>query len=349
MRRVVVTAGGRIELESVPVPTPRPGEVLVATIAAGLCGSDTHAASGHHPFLPLPYHPGHEVVGYVEQLGAGVVSPAVGQRVTVEPTLPCEDCKQCDARRTNLCEQLQFFGCGYEQGGMAERFTIAASRLHTVPPGLSDRQAALIEPLATPVHAIALAGAGRPGGQLRGASVVILGAGTIGLLLLAACRHAGAGRVVVTDMLADKRQRALRMGAHEVIDAARDDVVDAARQSLGESADVVFDCVSTQRTLGQAIAMAVKGGTVVVIGVPGGDISVPLAVIQDQQIRIQGSATYLAEDFEHAIQIIADGGVDTEEMITATFPLEAAADAFVASAGGDHVKVLVSSPGAAAS
>lgn len=341
MRRVIVDVTGRVVVEDVIEPTPREGEVLVSTVVVGLCGSDVHAAAGHHPFLPLPYYPGHEVVGYVEQLGPDVTEPAVGQRVTVEPTLPCGQCKQCKNGRTNLCEALQFFGCGYSQGGMAERFTIPASRLHVVPEGLTDREAALIEPLATPVHAISLAGAGRPDGELRGATVAILGAGTIGLLLLLACRHAGARTIVVTDVRPTKRDRARRLGADAVIDAAREDVVDAVREELQESADVVFDCVSSQQTLRQAVGIAAKGGTVVVVGVPSGDVSVPLPLVQDQQVRLQGTATYLAADFDQAIQILEHGGVPTEEIITGIFPLDSAADAFEASASGEHVKVLV--------
>ena len=98
--------------------------------AVGVCGSDLHAAHGRHPFVPLPYLPGHEVVGVVRELGAEVTSVRPGQRVVIEPTLPCWTCKMCTTGRENLCENLQFFGCGYSQGGMAELFTIRADRLH---------------------------------------------------------------------------------------------------------------------------------------------------------------------------------------------------------------------------
>ena len=339
MRRVVVTADHRVEVHCVDVPVPAPGEATVRMVAAGVCGSDTHAWHGRHPFIALPYAPGHEVVGVVEQLPAGETALSVGQRVTVEPTLPCWHCKQCRAGRENLCENLAFFGCGYAQGGMADVFTIPADRLHAVPDELDDRQAVLVEPLATPVHAVRLAG------PLAGKAVAVVGAGTIGLMVLAVVRQQGAARVVVTDVLADKRRRALDLGAHAVVDAARDDVVDAVRDALGESADVVFDCVAVQRTIEQAIAMALKAGTVVVVGVPAADVRVPLPVMQDQQVRIQGSATYVAEDFAAAFALLRSGAVRAEDFVTGVYPLDEVADAFAASTSGEHVKVIVTAAG----
>ncbi|MBA8794204.1 2-desacetyl-2-hydroxyethyl bacteriochlorophyllide A dehydrogenase [Friedmanniella endophytica] len=338
MRRVEVRPG-EIVLVEVPRPEPGPAEALVETVVTGVCGSDTHAAAGHHPFVPLPYHPGHEVVGVVRAVGAEVTGVAVGDRVTVEPTLPCWSCKMCRTGRQNLCENLVFFGCGYEQGGMADFFTVPANRLHTLPPGMSDLEAALIEPLSTPVHAVALAG--DPVTGLEGRAVVIIGAGTIGLLVLAAARHAGADRVVMTDLLPSKRERALRLGADAVVDAGRPDVVAAVRAELGESADVVFDCVSVQPTVDQALAMADKAGTVVIVGVPTRPVTVPAPIVQDHQLRIQGSATYLPADYRVAADMISAGEVRAADFVTSRYPLERVAEAFAASAGGEEVKVLV--------
>ena len=160
MRQVTVYAD-RIDVATdAAVPSPKAHEALVRSVVTGICGSDTHAAHGRHPFIPIPYHPGHEAVGVVEALGSQVNGLAVGQRVTVEPDLPCWTCKMCTTGRQNLCESLQFFGCGWEQGGMADYFTVAANRLHAVPDELDDATAALIEPLSTPLHAVRLAGNG---------------------------------------------------------------------------------------------------------------------------------------------------------------------------------------------
>jgi 2-desacetyl-2-hydroxyethyl bacteriochlorophyllide A dehydrogenase len=333
MRRVVIYSG-RIAVETTDIPAPGPNEALIRTLVAGVCGSDLHAAHGRHPFVGLPYRPGHEVVGVVETTGS-TMGAAPGQRVTVAPYLPCWSCKMCTSGRENLCENLGFFGCGYFQGGMAEHFTLPADRLFPVPDTLDDHAAALIEPLATPVHAVRLAG------EVAGRSVAVLGAGTIGLLTLAVLRAHGAGKIISTDPNPRKRDRAAALGADATIDARTPDVVGQVRRELGGSADVVFDCVAIQSSMNQAIAIADKGGTVVVVGVPATEVTVPLPIVQDHQIRIQGSATYLPEDFKDSAELLRAGAVKSADFVTATRPLAQVAEAFELASSGNHVKVLV--------
>jgi 2-desacetyl-2-hydroxyethyl bacteriochlorophyllide A dehydrogenase len=338
MRRVVVYPG-RIAVETADIPAPGPNEALVRTLAAGVCGSDLHAARGHHPFVSLPYRPGHEVVGVIETTGSAAVGWTPGQRVIVTPYLPCWKCKMCVSGRENLCENLQFFGCGYPQGGMADHFTLAADRLYPVPDDLDDHTAALVEPLSTPVHAVRLAG------DVAGRSVAVLGAGTIGLFTLAVLRARGAGKVISTDPNPGKRERAAALGADATIDARSPDVAGQVRRALGGSADIVFDCVAVQSSMDQAIAIADKGGTVVVVGVPAGEVTVPLPLVQDHQIRIQGSATYLPEDYRDSVELLRRGAVKTADFVTATRPLAQVAEAFALASSGAHVKVLVTAEG----
>lgn len=334
-RRVVVSARGTVDLEVVPAPTPASGEALVRMTVAGVCGSDVHAVHGRHPWISLPYLPGHEVVGVVEAVGDGA-GVRVGDHVVVEPIIACGTCKYCRDGRYNLCRTMVFFGCTAPNGGMADRFVVAADRLHVLPAGMSDLQGALIEPLSTPVHAVRLAGP-----DLTGKSVAILGAGTIGLLVLAAARGHGAARIAVSEPLAAKRELALRLGADSVFDASDPGTVAAVRRDLGESADVVFDCVAVQVTVDQAIAMALKGGTVVIVGVPAAPVTVPLPEIQDLQVRIQGSATYVRQDYAEAMGMIERGLVRPEDFITARYPLADAAAAFEAASTGHQVKVVL--------
>ena len=334
MRRVVVTAGG-MEIIDVPTPVPGPGEALVRSVLVGICGSDTHAVQGRHPFVTLPYHPGHEVLGVVVGGGAEVPADLIGRRVVVEPDLPCRVCKQCLSGRQNLCENLRFFGCGYEQGGLADYFTVDARQLHVVPDALDDRTAALIEPLATPMHAIRLAGG------VRDRTVVILGAGTIGLLLLQVARAHGARRVVVTARSPARRELAMALGADAVVDAATADAALQARVELGESADVVFDCVAVESTIRQAVVMTGKGGTIIVVGVATDDVMVPLALVQDGQIRIQGSATYLPQDYADAIEMLVSGNVPVDRIVTAIRSVGEVAEAFQDAMSRRHVKVLI--------
>lgn len=327
VRHVVVTAPGVVEIRHAARPVPGPGGVLVRMRAVGICGSDVHAAHGRHPFVPLPYRPGHEVVGIVG---------ATGERVVAEPILACGTCKYCLDGRYNLCATMTFFGCTAPTGGLADEFVLPADRLVPVPAALTDGLAVLIEPLATPVHAVRLAGP-----DLTGRSVAILGAGTIGLLTLIAARHAGAGRIAVSDVLPGKRERALRLGADSVHDPSAPGFVGTVRADLGTSADVVFDCVAIQPTVDQAIALAVKGGTVVVVGVPAAPVTVPLPQIQDLQVRIQGSATYTREDIDRAITMLTAGLVDETEIITARYAFRDVAAAFAEASSGRQVKVVV--------
>jgi 2-desacetyl-2-hydroxyethyl bacteriochlorophyllide A dehydrogenase len=335
IRRVVVTAPGVVQIEHTARPVPGPDEVLIRMRAVGICGSDVHAAHGRHPFVPLPYHPGHEVVGTVEATGAGVDVP-IGRRVVIEPILACGHCKYCLEGRYNLCATMVFFGCTAPTGGLADLFVIPADRVVGVPDGLSDALAALIEPLATPVHAVRLAGP-----DLTGRTVAILGAGTIGLLTLIAARHAGATRIAVSDTLPAKRALARRLGADSVHDPASPGFAAAVRDDLGTSADVVFDCVARQQTIDQAIAIALKGGTVVVVGVPAAPVTIPLPEIQDLQVRIQGSATYTRDDMTRAIGMLTAGLIEPDDIVTARYPFARVGEAFAEASSGRQVKVIV--------
>jgi len=218
---------------------------------------------------------------------------------------------------------------------MANYFTVPANRLHAIPDELDDVSAALIEQLSTPVHAVRIAG------DVAGKAIAVIGAGTIGLLLVAVLRAHNARRIVVTDMLASKRNRGLTLGADAVVDAASANVDQQMRTALAESADVVFDCVAVEPTVQTSVRLASKGGTVVIVGVPSREITVPLPVIQDHQIRIQGSATYLPEDYDESINLLRDGKIRSADIVTATRPLDAVAEAFHLSSSGEEVKVIV--------
>ena len=189
-RRVVVNSMTDITIEVVDRPQPGADEVLVRSSVVGICGSDIHAAHGRHPFVDLPMRPGHEVVGVVTEVGTDVDAGLVGTRVVIEPNLACGHCPQCAAGRYNICAELEVFGC-QTPGGMTDYFVIAADRVLPLPDDMDDRWAALIEPAATPVHAV------RRAGDLHGRKVVVLGAGPIGLFVLLAAKAAGAERVVV--------------------------------------------------------------------------------------------------------------------------------------------------------
>jgi L-iditol 2-dehydrogenase len=339
MRRVVVGTDGSVRVERAEPPgQPAEGQVRVRPSVVGICGSDLHARAGTHPFIPLPYRPGHEVVGVVDAVGAGVDGLAVGDRVVVEPNLVCGRCRQCRDGRYNICRNLAVFGC-QTPGGLAEEFLLAADRLHRLPDGMPDELAALVEPLATPVHAVRIAGVG------PGSRVAVLGAGPIGLLVLVVARAAGAAAVVVTDVLASKRDRARRLGADAVLDAGDPELVAKATEALATEgaggADVVFDCVAREASMRQAVELVDKGGVVAVVGVPAGPTTVPLHLVQDREITVLGSLMYVGADMRRAIELLDSGAVAAEDLVTSVFPLDRAAEAFAAGADPEQVKVLV--------
>jgi len=336
-RRVVVNAIDDVVFETVPEAGPDAGEVRIRGTVVGICGSDTHAACGHHPFIDLPYRPGHEVIGVVDAVGDGVEDSWLGTRVVVEPNLACGHCTQCRAGRYNICRELLVLGC-QTPGGLADSFTVAVDRVIALDPDLDDDRAILIEPLATPVHAVRRAA--ETVGDLRDRPVVVIGAGPIGLFVLLALRQAGA-KVVVADLLDSKRDRAERLGAAGTFDPTAPDAVSSALALLGGPAAVVVDCVARESSVAQAIELVDKGGAVMIVGVAAGAVPVRLDLIQDREIALIGSLMYVREDYLAAIDMLASGAVPVDEIITARYDFEHSAEAFGATMDPENVKVVV--------
>ena len=333
MRRAVLAAPGEIRFEDdVAMPEPGLHEIRVRAQAVGICGSDLHALAGHHPFITLPVVPGHEAAGVVDALGDGVAGLAVGDRVLLEPNLIDGTCRYCRSGRYNLCDHLLVVGCT-TSGALADAFVAPAARFHRVPDAMTITEATMVEPLSTATHAVRIAG------ELDGRTVAVLGAGTIGLLTLLAARAAGAAALAVTDPLAFKRSLALELGADLAIDPTDEHAVERIRAELPWRPDVVFDCVASQSSTDQAIALALKGGTIVVEGVPRGDVRVPLPLLQDRELRLQGTAMYTREDVERAIVLIESGDVPAARLVTSEYAFDDAAAAFRAAAAGSEIKV----------
>ena len=323
MLQVEIPRVGEIRLVEVEPAAPAPEEARVRVEAIGICGSDLHALRGEHPFVSYPVWPGHELVGTVEAVGVAADRALIGTRVALEPSLPCGHCRTCREGRYNICENLRVLGF-QAPGGMAETFVVAAGRLHPLPDGLSVEGGALVEPMAVAVHAARLPG---PLASLR---VGVVGAGTIGLLTGVAALAYGAATVTVADPLEPRRNVAAALGLR-------------AEPSLSEgSCDVVFECVGNESALRASVDAAAKGGTIVVAGVYGTDPRVQAGLVQDRELRLQGSLMYVSSDVRDAIRLLAEGRVDPGRMITHRFALTEAEEAFrVAGARGEALKVLL--------
>lgn len=336
MKQVFAERVGSVIVRDVDAPTLAPGEVRVNTLLAGICGSDLHAVEGHHPLLPPPYIPGHEAVGIVESVADDVTDLAVGTRVMLKPNLPCGECENCTSGRDNACQTLAWVGCdpsGAHPGAMADLFTVRRKNVFEVPEGVTDEQAALVECFSTPVHAARIAG------DITGRRTVVMGAGTIGILMLIAARNAGAGPIVVTDLDPSKRERALRLGATAAIDGKADDFADQVIEALGGRAEVIFDCVAMEASARQWTSVVRRAATIVVVGVPPRDFVVPMPLIQDWELRVQGSAAYCEEDVIRALEL--GHTIPADEIASDTFDIDRATEAFASAARPTSGKVFV--------
>jgi L-iditol 2-dehydrogenase len=322
MKQAELHAPLDVRLIESPRPSPGPGEVLIAVASVGICGSDLHAYHGRHPFVPLPVVPGHEFAGTVVEVGPDAHDFAPGQRVTVEPSLVCGACYSCTHERYNICEQLQVIGC-QTVGAMSEYLTVPASKTSLLPDQVTWDQAAMIEPLAVAVHAVRVARF-----QI-GANVLILGAGTIGLMVLQAAKAFGAGQVMITDLIPDRLDLARALGADRTVNPTTTDLVSALETAFGpQRADVILECVGVAATARDAIRVARKGTRIVLAGVFEEEVSLNLGLVQDRELELVGTLMYVGDDFPTAVQLIRDGRVEVEPLITHHFPLSQAAEAF---------------------
>lgn len=334
MTRAWITGPETLEVRTEKVPVPARGEVLIAVAAAGICGSDLYTFRCGHPWLGYPIAPGHEAAGTVVEVGPTSDEHwAPGQRVYLRPAVACGHCFYCTKDLPNLCASLIGVG-SHTPGAFADYVAVPQSAVAPIPDGVSFTAASMIEPLATAVHAV------RTVGDLAGRTVAIIGAGSIGLATLLVARAAGAADIVVTDPVATKRRLALELGATEAFESDRTDLVDGMRGTAAGRPDVTFDCVATAATVQAASELAVRGGSVVVVGVGHGPVQLPIERIQDEQISIAGSAMYVPADFTAAEQLVADG-LAVDRLVSAHFTIKQFPEAFAAALGGDQVKVHV--------
>jgi L-iditol 2-dehydrogenase len=335
VNQVWITGPGEISVRRVPEPAAGPGEVVVETAFAGICGSDLHTFKRGHPWLGYPIAPGHEAAGVIAAVGDGVDGLQPGDRVYLQPAVSCGDCFYCLRGRPNLCDRL--IGVGSHVGGaFCDRFVVPAAAVRPIPPDLSFAAAAMIEPFATVAHAIRLAGG------VDGATVAVLGAGSIGQAVLLSVLASGARAAVITDPVPDKRDRGVSLGAIAGIDPGQAGLRDAVSEHLGGRPDITFDCVASAVTLRSAVDLAVKGGSVVVVGVGHGPVEFEIEALQDQEVSVIGSAMYHPADFDRAEELVRE--VRGERLVTAVLPIDEAPDALARAAQGHETKIHLSGP-----
>ncbi len=313
-----------------PMPEPLADEVLIAVRAVGVCGSDVHyyrdgrigdfIVSGD---LIL----GHEAAGEIVSVGSAVSPERIGERVSIEPQRPCRLCGQCKLGRYNLCASMKFYATPPIDGAFCEYVTIAADFAHRIPDNVSMESGALLEPLSVAIAAC------RKARVTAGSTILIAGAGPIGLLLIQTARAFGAARVVVTDPVPNRRSRALAAGAAAAVDPA-------AEKLPSESFDVFIDASGAQPAIASGIAALRPAGRAVLVGMGAPIQEIPVAVIQGREIELTGLFRYV-NTWPLAIELVSTGVINLDELVTGRFGLEQVQTALSADTVPGAVKSIV--------
>ncbi len=316
-----------LRVESLPRPRPGPGEALLKLAAVGVCGSDVHyyvdGAIGE-AVVTEPIIMGHEPSAYVAGLGEGVESLEVGQLVAVEPAIHCCHCEMCETGHPNLCPNVRFCGTPPIDGVFSEYAVMPAHNCIPLPEGFTAVDGALLEPLGVAIHTVDLA-------HIRvGETIVVLGAGPIGLLIAAVAKAAGAGQILMTEPIAERRAFALSYIADEVFDPNEQDVVaEVMRASDGRGVDIAFEAVGDRDTSQQGAEMLRPGGTLVICGIPGGDdqLVFTASVIRRKGLTIK-MVRRMKFAYPRAILMVQKGMVDLKAIATHFLKLTDIPDAF---------------------
>jgi len=337
MQAARLVAIGDMRIETRPTPVPGPGELLVRVEAAGLCGSDRHMYRGEYP-TALPVTLGHEFCGIVEGLGAGAGRIPIGTRVTVDPNIACGHCPACRMGRPNLCHNLTAIGV-FRDGGFAERVAVPEGQAFELPADLDPVRGAFSEPLACCLHGLDVARI-RPGD-----SVVVLGGGVIGMLMVQLARLAGAATVVLSTRQRPRRELALELGATHAIDPAAGDAIAAVTGPGGicpGGADVVMEAAGVPETFRQSLAMARRGGAAVLFGVmaKGEEVAVEPFDLLFREIRLEGA--YLNPmTHARAAKMVAGTTLELDRLVTRRIGLDELPDVLARPPQPGEIKTII--------
>lgn len=315
----------KFEMCDIPMPIVGPGEVGVQVTDIGICGSDMHFFEGHafHIFPnSLPFVLGHECSGVLYEVGEGVENLRVGDRVAIEPGVPCGKCKFCESGRYNLCPDIVFMATPPHEGAMKRYISHTAHKTYKLPESISNREGALLEPLAVGIHAVTR-------GEVRsGASVAILGGGCIGLCTLLAAKAWGATRIIVSDVFENRLEMARKIGATDTINCANSDTVDAIMSLTGgEGVNVVFETAGIPATSAQTSYIVCRGGTIVMVGNVLEDVAFSFRNLYKKEAQVKSIFRY-CNVYPTSINTVAAGRIEVGSIVTATFPFEQSQEAF---------------------
>jgi L-iditol 2-dehydrogenase len=320
MKALVLSAYKQLDLVDMPTPQPGAGELLIRIKACGVCGSDVHGYDGSTGRRLPPIVMGHEAAGIVEAVGSGVEHFRVGDRVTFDSTVYCGKCFYCRRGQINLCDNREVIGVSTSafrrMGAFAEFVTVPERIAYALPDNMSFAHAALIEAVSVAVHGVSLTPIALDD------TVVVVGAGMIGLLALQAARQAGAGQVFVADLDDARLAMARELGATDTFNSRTGDVVaQILERTEGRGAHSALECVGVTSAVKLAIDSVRKGGAVTLVGNVAPTIELGLQSVVTRQIRLQGSCASSGE-YPACISMMARGAIRVEPLLSAVAPLE---------------------------
>jgi L-iditol 2-dehydrogenase len=316
MKALLLSQYRHLDLTELATPQPQPGEVLLRVAACGICGSDVHGYDGSSGRRIPPIVMGHEAAGIVAEIGEGVSGFSEGDRVTLDSTVYCGQCANCLRGDINLCDRREVLGvsCGdYRRAGaFAEFVSVPARIIHRLPDNLSFPEAAILEAVAVALHAVSLATVP------PGSTALVVGAGTIGLLLQQALREAGCSRVFVADPDTTRLSLSHKLGATATI--SENVTAEIGQLTNGTGVDIAVEAVGKTEPIATAIDCVRKGGTVVLVGNVAPQITLPLQKVVSRQLRLQGSCASAGE-YPKAIELLSAGRIQVKPLISAIAPL----------------------------
>ncbi|XP_038072107.1 sorbitol dehydrogenase-like isoform X2 [Patiria miniata] len=330
----VMKKKGELVLENTPIPLPGTEEVQIRVSAVGICGSDNHYLEhgGIGPFrVTSPVILGHEPAGVVCALGEGVTSLQVGDRVAIEPGVPCRMCSYCKEGRYNLCPDIVFCANKPTRGFMRRFSCHNADFCHKLPDHVSLEEGAILEPLSVAIHAC------RRAEICLGSRVLIMGAGAIGLLSMLTAKAMGATRLIVTDVVQDRLDFAKKLGAHHALRVDTRDAEEMARRveaALGCKPEISIECSGAEPSIQTGTYATRSGGVLVLVGNGSTPtVNLPLVNAAVREVDIRCCFRYV-NCYPLALEMIASGKVDAKPLITHHFPLEKTLEAFETSRTG---------------
>ena len=342
MKVCVLTGKQKLEWVERDIPQPGKGELQIKLEYVGVCGSDLHfyqEGQLANWTLDGPLALGHEPGGVVTAIGEGVEGFAIGDKVSIEPAVPCGECEDCRKGHYNLCKNIKMLAIPGERDGVNAEYCVhSASMCYKLPENMSTMEGALIEPLSVGFYAA------EQGDVHVGDTVVILGSGCIGLVTLLACKAHGAGRTIVADLVDARLDKAKELGADYVINSGKSDILEELKKITGgRGGDVVFETAGSPVTIAQTPFAVRRGGRIVLVGMSSQpEINYNFAQIMDKEAEIKSVFRY-RNIYPKAIAAVASGAVDVKKVVTHQYDLDHIREAFDEAVNNktDLVKVVI--------